>query len=356
MPHEPADVDVGRDRPGVVGEQHRERARARIPRARRVAVIGQAHERLVLRERDGLRRGRGGAHLGSGLLAREREQRLELEVVGKAPAARRLERAPLLVEREAPLPRRLERRGHAVRVTHDERRQVHEQPAVGRLGGDLAAPEHRRRERLAHRAHLVAVARECAVAEVRLLEEHAAAHAPERQHPGIAGLAAIEPDGIRAQPGLDALEVEEAAAFLVGPARFRELEQELAGLRVEVRREEPAPARQPAGLGCVSVPVAGGRGIPPVDGSGGRGTRPVDGSRWSDGGDRCERAGEAEGKSGAVRRRQSHGAFHAGRARQWPPGGTGSADVRAPADGTGRCGVTAALRHRTAIEPRSPPR
>src|SRR5262249_51970960 len=120
------------------------------------------------------------------------------------------------------------------------------------------------RERLAYRSKLAAVRRLRPVAEVGLLEQHAAAYAAERHDARVAQLTAIEPDRVRAEPGANRLEIEEAPALAARPRPLGQLEQELARPSIEPGDEQTRPPRGRPGLlgervGRLRVPGARGR-------------------------------------------------------------------------------------------------
>src|SRR5438067_1097080 len=89
----------------------------------------------MLDDRDRLRRGCRGVHFAARLLAREGEQRFELQIVGEARAVVGVEHAAILVETERALSRRLERGDDAVRIAH----RVRAAKLAGGAGAGVAA-------------------------------------------------------------------------------------------------------------------------------------------------------------------------------------------------------------------------
>ena len=246
-------------RGAVVLPGQRPEAGPRVVGARRVAVVGQLDERVVLAHRH---RPRGGRHRPeraaaeprppAARVAGERQPRLELGVPGEPPGARQMDGAAALVEPVGPG----QPVGHPVRVAEEERRHVDEHGAV-RLRLDLEPPEHRGGERLLERPRLVGVVGVDPVALVGLHHQHLGADALEPHDGGRAELAPVEPDVVRSHPGRERAHVEK---IVVEPG---DLHPQRAGPGVPVQREEPGQplhARRALGDGG---PVPGRSGSRP---------------------------------------------------------------------------------------------
>ena len=92
----------------------------------------------------------------------------------------------------------------------EEGGDVDEQPAVGALGGDVAHPDRRISEAVAHPRLLGGGAAGGAEARIFDLGDDLAADPAEDEDPRAAGEAAVEADRRRAEPGLQRGDVDEA--------------------------------------------------------------------------------------------------------------------------------------------------
>ncbi len=133
MTDDPAPLDRARERRGVVLERDREGAHPRVELARRVARIGQAHQRLMLHEGERARFDGDAPYFVARLRTGEGDQRLELEIVGEGEASVDVDGALLAVE--AKLPARSPpgaRRPRARRAAGNGPRSISRPPSASR--------------------------------------------------------------------------------------------------------------------------------------------------------------------------------------------------------------------------------
>ena len=131
-----------------------------------------------------------------------------------------------------------ERAGEVQIVAGEEGGDVDEQAALGRLGGDIAHPDRRGREGMAHALLLVRALAGGAEAGIFDLGDELAADAAEDEQPRAAGQRAVEPDRRRAEPGLERGDIDEAPGnpFRIGR---RQRQQDAPAAPVDMDREQP---------------------------------------------------------------------------------------------------------------------
>ncbi len=194
-------VEARRERLRVVVEADAESTRRRMIKTRRESRRRQAHETQMLAHRQAL-----GLHrdvLDELLVARalERQHRFELGVVRKALRVLGRYRAPLVVDLVFALLRIGKTFGDAVQVRRQQRADVNDELGIVALAlaGDVAGPEHRFGERLAHALRFLGVGRDRAELRVVFDQQQARARATELDEMRFAALAAIEADVVRAE-------------------------------------------------------------------------------------------------------------------------------------------------------------
>ena len=168
----------------------------------RVAVLrelGQRHERVAHTQRDRSRVGCRAPHLAARVLAGEREQDLDLGVVGEARGLVEEDHAPRGIELERALSSLGEPRGDPVGVAEEETGRVDQEAAVA-LGHRLEARQHALREGLAYAAALLLRGGGAPPREVGRDQEHAPAGAAELDEVTRAQLTAVEAHVVRAEP------------------------------------------------------------------------------------------------------------------------------------------------------------
>ena len=130
--------------------------------------------------------------------------------------------------------------GNLGRVAHEKFVVVHEVVAVtGR--GDREAPQHRPREGVPDGFGFRGVLREGAELVVRLHHQDPRSGLLELHDPGAGGLAAIDPDVVRAQAGRHAGRIEDLGV------QHRNFDVQLAGVVVPIEREESVDLLQVLG-------------------------------------------------------------------------------------------------------------
>ena len=124
------------------------------------------------------------------------------------------------------------------RIARNERRKVHQHPAVPVRGYDLATPQDRTGERLANRASFVRVAAHGPVPEIDLFNKHPPTYTPQTDQTRRTNLAPIETHVIRPEPGHQTLDVEISVPG-IGILGRRQFQVDLATLTIDVKRHEP---------------------------------------------------------------------------------------------------------------------
>ena len=199
----------------------------------RVARGRQSHEAQVLAHGQAFRIGRDVAHVIGLAWALEGQQGLEFGVVRKALRIRGGNRAALVVEFVLALSGLVQLARDAVPVGEQQGTDVDDDaPPFGILADDIAGPEHRFGERLAHAQCFVRILRDRAKARVVLDQQHALAGPTELDQMRTAALAAIEAYVVRAdRPGQGADQQERLI-------EFAEAEQHASPRRIAMDIEE----------------------------------------------------------------------------------------------------------------------
>ena len=229
-----AHVEARCERLRIVVEADAESARCRMIKARRIARRRQSHEAQVLAQRQAL-----GLHrdiLDERLIARalERQHRFELGVVRKALRVLGGWRAAILVDLVLALLGIGETARDAMQIGRQQRADIDDDLGVLALAlaRDVAGPEHRFGERLAHAFRFIGVRRDGAELRVVLDEQEPRTGAAELDQMRFAALAAIETDVIGAQASRQRRDQQER------PVQIAHAEQHAAFRGVAVYVEE----------------------------------------------------------------------------------------------------------------------
>ena len=133
---------LSRERCRKIIEADINRPATRIEHAGLVAVVRQAHERLVLHQREGTPVGRRGANLRFRVVACQCQEGIELGIIGKGQRLRRVRHGPVFGNcKVASVRTGLQDAAHVQRVACQEARKVDQQRAVLRFRNDVARPD-----------------------------------------------------------------------------------------------------------------------------------------------------------------------------------------------------------------------
>ena len=123
-------------------------------------------------------------------------------------------------------------------VTREERRNVDQQPPVRLLGGDVAHPDRRGREAVAHALLHFGWGAGGAEAGILDLGDDLPADVTEDEQPRPARLGVVEADRRRAEPGLERRQIDEAAGNPLR-VRCRQRQEDAPALAVDMDRKQP---------------------------------------------------------------------------------------------------------------------